>query len=148
MKATVVRKYAIKLLREEEYIGAAYKAENPESVYRYARDEIKMHEEPVEQLVVIALDTKSEFIGYSVISRGSIDSTMAEPRNVFQFLLSCNAASAFLLHNHPSGQATPSRADVEMTKRIVEAGEILGIKIVDHIIVGDGYTSLRQKGLM
>jgi DNA repair protein RadC len=67
-------------------------------------------------------------------------------REVFQKALLANAVSIILMHNHPSGDPTPSRQDIEVTKKIADAGNLIGIELLDHIIVGDSYTSLKEKG--
>jgi DNA repair protein RadC len=105
--------------------------------------------EPSELFVVFCLSTKRRVIGFNVVSRGTIDSTLAEPREVFRAALLANAATIIVAHNHPSGDPTPSPADRHLTTRLVAAGEILGITLADHFVIGDGtWVSFRNLGLL
>jgi DNA repair protein RadC len=105
--------------------------------------------EPSEVLVVLCLSTKRRVIGFNVVSRGTLDQALAFPREVFRAALLSNAASIILAHNHPSGDPTPSPADRLLTARLVSAGEILGIPLDDHFVVGDGtWVSFRNLGLL
>ncbi|NLL69779.1 MAG: hypothetical protein GX238_01465, partial [Epulopiscium sp.] len=82
------------------------------------------------------------------VTIGSINSSIVHPREVFKEAIQRSAAHIILLHNHPSGDPSPSREDVQVTKRIIEAGELLGIPVLDHIIIGNGnYISLKEKDL-
>ncbi len=104
---------------------------------------------------VIKLDTKSKIIGPpEEITRGLLDSTQVHPREVFADAIRYRAASVILAHNHPSGDPTPSSEDIAVTRRLVEAARILGLKVLDHVIIGKasdtspGYASLRQLNLV
>lgn len=102
-----------------------------------------------EVFCVMNLNTKGKVINLSVVSVGVLDSSMVHPREVFKSVILSNAAAVILLHNHPSGVTEPSPEDYETTKRLMEAGEVLGIKVVDHLIVGGGtgeYYSLASEG--
>lgn len=110
-----------------------------------------------EHLLLLALDTKNKLIGASIISVGSLNSAIVHPREVYKTALGLNAACIIIAHNHPSGDTSPSHEDIEMTRRICEAGRLLGVECLDHIIIGAPQTtdsglleweSLRQKGLM
>ena len=99
------------------------------------------HEEalkyPSEQFKCIHLNSKNVIIGVETISVGSLTSSLVHPREVFKGALINNAASVIFFHNHPSGDPAPSQDDIEITKRLKQAGDILGIKVLDHIIFGD-----------
>jgi len=96
---------------------------------------------------VLLLNIKNEIISVEEVSIGSLSGTEAHPREVFALPLKRAAASVVLVHNHPSGDPQPSRADIEITERLSMAGEILGIEVLDHVIIGDGrFLSLRQEG--
>ena len=83
------------------------------------------------------------------MSRGTLDSTLVHPREVFKAAILANAAAVVLAHVHPSGDPTPSRDDVELTRRLSSAGALLGIEILDHIVVGHGcYTSFKELGVL
>ena len=101
--------------------------------------------EPVEVFSVLCLSIRNRIVGYAPISRGTLDSTIVHPREVFRTAFLANAASICLLHNHPSGDARPSSDDDHLTVRLVAAGELLGVEVVDHIIVAhQGYFSYRE----
>lgn len=100
-----------------------------------------------EALLVICLNTKNEIIAYAELFRGSLNQSVAHPREVFQFAIINNSARVAISHNHPSGHTEPSENDVSFTKCIREAGELIGIELLDHIIVNDkgDYYSFREK---
>ena len=91
-----------------------------------------------EKFVVLLLDAKHRAIGVNVVSLGSLTSTVVHPREVFKPAIAGNSAAIILAHGHPSGCAEPSSEDAEITRRLGEAGELLGIRVVDHVILGDG----------
>jgi DNA repair protein RadC len=102
---------------------------------------------PVEQFGLMMLDTKHRLLRTSVVSVGTLDSSPAHPREIFREAASACAAAIVLFHNHPSGDPTPSRDDIELTKRLVQAGEIMGIDVIDHVILADTrYFSFREAG--
>lgn len=102
-----------------------------------------------EHLVVVLLDTKHNVIDDYTLSVGTVNASLVHPREVFIYALKQEAVSIILLHNHPSGDDRPSPEDVAVTARIKEAGDIVGIKLLDHIVIGDGtYASLKELGHM
>lgn len=103
-----------------------------------------------EQLIAISLDTKNQPTNINVVSIGSLNSSIVHPREVFKLAILINANSIIIAHNHPSGDATPSREDINITKRLKECGELIGINLIDHIIIGDegSFTSLKEKGII
>lgn len=108
--------------------------------YRYATQE---------SFIIVLLNTKNEIISINDISTGSLNTSIAEPREVFREILKYPTSSVILAHNHPSGDATPSIEDIQITKRMIKAGKILGIDVLDHIIIGDNeFFSLKQNGLI
>ncbi|MFV3131119.1 RadC family protein [Niveispirillum sp. KHB5.9] len=109
-----------------------------------------MAHEPVEQFRLLFLDRKNTLIGDEVQQRGTIDHTPVYPREVVRRALELGASAVILVHNHPSGDPTPSRADLDMTKQIVTAATALGVVIHDHVIIGKGgkYVSFKSAGLM
>jgi len=104
---------------------------NPEKVFKLMRSKVKDYKK--ERLYVIALNAR----GWTVneISVGTIDSSMAHPREVFSEAIKSNASSVIFVHNHPSGNTEPSEEDIKITKQLMKAGELLGIKVLDHIII-------------
>ena len=102
-----------------------------------------------EHLGLLALDSKNRVLKEEVVSVGTLDSSLAHPREVFRPAIVANAASVILFHNHPSGDTTPSAKDGEITRRLAEAGRTLGLEVVDHIVVArNRFASLRRLGLM
>jgi len=100
--------------------------------------------------IAVAVDGRHRYAGHYEVSRGSLTTSIVHPREVFKQAILRNAAAIFLLHNHPTGDPTPSEEDVMVTRRLVHAGEVLGIRVLDHIIVGEdgSYASFREKGLL
>lgn len=102
-----------------------------------------------EHLKAVYLDTKGGIISHENISVGGLSSSLIHPREVFKPAVKKSAAALILVHNHPSGDPAPSARDVEISRKIAEAGELLGINLFDHIIIGDGcYCSLKARGLL
>lgn len=109
----------------------------------------EMRELKKEVFKVIFLNIKNYIIKIQDISVGSLSSSIVHPREVFTEAIKCSSAGIILIHNHPSGDPTPSKEDIETTTRLVKAGEMMGISVVDHIIVGDGvYVSMKERGLL
>lgn len=102
-----------------------------------------------EYFKVLLLNTKNEIIMIENISIGSLNSSVVHPREVFCTAIKKSACSVIAVHNHPSGNPAPSQTDIDVTRRLAEAGELLGIKVLDHLIIGDGvYVSLKEKMLL
>ncbi len=102
-----------------------------------------------EHFKVVFLNTKNEVIAFETISIGSLNASIVHPREVFNRAIKKSSASIILLHNHPSGNCEPSKEDINVTKRLMEAGKIIGIEVLDHIIIGDGdYFSLKENSLI
>ena len=102
-----------------------------------------------EKICLAMLNAKGEIVAKEEVASGGLSSACVSPREVFSNAVRKGAYAVVLAHNHPSGDPTPSAADITMTKRIVQAGELLGIKLEDHIIIGDGrYISLREMGII
>jgi len=102
-----------------------------------------------EHFRIMHLSTRNNVLGISPVSVGSLNSSIVHPRECFKEAIRHNANTIILLHNHPSGNPTPSREDVDITKRLVEGGRILGIEILDHVIIGDkSYISLKEQGII
>ena len=108
-----------------------------------------LEHESNEVFVMLCLSTKCRVIAYHEVSRGTLDATLVHPREVFKAALLSNAACLVLAHNHPSGDPTPSPDDQHLTHRLADAGRLLGITVVDHLIVGEGrWFSFRDAGLL
>jgi len=102
-----------------------------------------------EVFAAVALNTKNRVLGAYHVSIGSLNASIVHPRELFRTAVMLGAASVVVGHNHPSGDPTPSGADIQLTRRLVKAGDVLGIEVLDHIVVGDtSHVSLRDQGLM
>ena len=119
----------------------------PEDVAHFAMPRFQF--ELREHFAVMLLDTKNHILGLHDVSVGSLQASVVHPREVFRTAVDYAAASMILLHNHPSGDPTPSREDIAVTTRLVKAGKIMDIPVLDHVIIGrNRYVSLKDKGLM
>ncbi len=103
-----------------------------------------------EHFWALALNTKNHLLRVVEISVGSLNASIVHPRELFKEAVRLSAASVVVVHNHPSGDPTPSGADIQLTRRLVKAGDVLGIELLDHVVIGDGgeHASLRELGLM
>ncbi len=109
----------------------------------------EMNELNQEVLKVILLSTKNIIIGTKDVFKGSLNTSVVHPREIFKQAINKNSASIIICHNHPSGDPTPSKEDINITLRIKECGNIIGIQLVDHIIIGNNkFVSLKERGLM
>lgn len=126
--------------QEERYI-----IRSPEDVSRYVMEEMRFLTQ--EHFVALYLNTKNHVIHKKTIFIGSLNASIVHPREIFKEAFRYSAASVICLHNHPSGDPAPSREDIEVTKRLVESGKVIGIEMLDHIIIGDKkFISLKEKG--
>lgn len=117
---------------------------NPASIAAVFIEELK--NETKEHFIVLVLDTKNRVICEDWVSTGSLNASIVHPREVFKTAIKRSANSIALVHNHPSGDPQPSLEDVETTKRLDRAGELLGIRVIDHIVIGrDVYLSMKQE---
>ncbi len=108
----------------------------------------RLRDKKKEHFLALLLDTRNKLIKVSEISIGSLDTSIVHPREVFKEAIAASAASMIFVHNHPSGDPEASDDDIKLTKRLAEAGEIVGIDVLDHIIIGDKkYLSLKREGL-
>lgn len=130
----------------DDNAGEAVHIRSPQDVYRYCRHMGLLEEE---RFVVLLLTTKNKVFAHYEISKGSLNSTIVHPREVFVHAVRAKAATIICIHNHPSGCADPSKEDIEVSHRLREAGRIVGVEVLDHVVIGGvGYVSLKEKGLM
>lgn len=136
---------SIKMIRESSVLYNIRKISEPKDIVDLGKkflDELDR-----EELIVACLNAKNEVNSVNVVSIGSLNNSIVHPREVFKTAILSNAASIVMIHNHPSGDVTPSKEDKEITLRIKESGIILGIKLLDHIIIGnDTYYSFKEHG--
>lgn len=128
-----------------EYFAKGQRYTAPAQVYEAFKF---LMQETKEMFITLHLNGKNSIICIDLVSVGSLNQSIVHPRSVFQTALLSNAAAILLVHNHPSGDPLASREDIEITRRLKESGELLGIKILDHIIVGDDYFSFVEKALL
>lgn len=103
----------------------------------------------IEEFLVLCLNRANLVLGYAVVSRGGLSGTVADPKVIFQIALKANASSVILCHNHPSGNTEPSESDRNLTRRLCEAGKVLEIQVLDHIILtSESYFSFADQGLI
>lgn len=123
------------------------KLSSPKEIADYYMQDMRYLE--YEQVVLLLLDTKCHKITDMILSKGTVNASLVEPREVFVKALRHQAVNVVLLHNHPSKDITPSSADISLTGRLVETGELVGIPVLDHIIIGDNtYFSFREHGML
>jgi len=141
--------YRLQLVRETptEEPSPEPVLDGPEAVHRQLQPLLDGLDR--EHFVVLALDARNRPIGANTVSIGSVSASLVHPREVFKFAILANASSLILAHNHPSGDVSPSRDDIELTRRLVEGGTLIGIDVLDHLVLSDGdFLSLKEKGLM
>ena len=128
--------YRIELVRERTIIVQPRRVvHNSDDVVAILQDELLKADR--EKLVCLMLNAKNAVIGIDVVSVGTLTQSCAHPRELYKAAILTNAAAIILVHNHPSGDSTPSLDDIRLTERISKAGEILGIKLLDHVIIGE-----------
>ncbi len=121
--------------------------DSPQSIASYYMEDLRHKDR--ECFMLLSLNNKCALIGESIISIGTVNASLASPREIFLEALKSKAVSIILLHNHPSGDPSPSQNDISITRRVKELGEFLGITLVDHIIIGDNsYVSLNEENLV
>lgn len=117
----------------------------PAQVYELFRD---LAREAKEHFLCLHLDGKNRILCLDRVSVGSLNQSIVHPREVYKAAILSSAAAVLLIHNHPSGDTAPSREDRNVTRRLVEVGHLVGIRVLDHVIVGDGYFSFSERGLL
>jgi len=149
-KGTLIRRVVLRfedVVCESPELAALYGSQlrAPGAVAGLLRPHLE--HETVERFVALFLNGKHRIMGFTEVSRGTLTSSLVHPREVFAPALRELAAALIVAHNHPSGDPEPSFEDIEVTKRLSEAGKLLGVPLLDHIIVGEGgsFTSLRER---
>ena len=138
---------SIKMVKESSFLYQTRQILSPNDAYEMIKEQLEGLDR--EQFIIACLNTKNEPTNISVVAVGTLNKAIVHPREVFKTAILSNAASIMAFHNHPSGETTPSQQDIQLTNRLYEAGELLGIKLLDHLIIGDGtFTSLKEKGYL
>lgn len=136
------QQYKLSLVRENETQVYNERFTNGDIIYDFCKNTLKITDSPVECIYVFGVDVHQNIICFAQIAQGSIDSCIASTASIFRFLLLSNAKYGFIVHNHPSGDYMPSVNDREITQKIIHAGNLMDINIVDHVIVtNDNYYS-------
>lgn len=133
--------------RKEDNDGKQMSVKSHHDVIKLVRQRLK--DKKKEHFLILCLDTRNNLIKISSISTGTLDTNLVHPREVFKEAIQSLSSSIILVHNHPSGSPEPSEADIDITKRIVETGKVVGIDVLDHIIVTENKSfSFKEKGLL
>ena len=136
----------LSMVREIKISGQKYNSSEEVARSEFARSLLKSDRE---KFICMHLNIKNQIISFEIVSTGSLTSSIVHPREVYKGAILSNSASVIFMHNHPSGDPEPSIDDIEITKRLEKAGEILGINVLDHIIVAQkGFYSFRQHNLI
>lgn len=148
-KGMIIVASVIKLVVErcqeipEKYLVAL---SNPQKVFEVVTAITGIQDSPSEEFWVLFLNTKNKITGVEMISKGSLNSAIVHPREVFKSAILHNSAAVIFAHNHPSGDPAPSQEDIRLTTRLVDGGRLLGIEVLDHLVIGDGvFISMRQR---
>jgi DNA repair protein RadC len=148
MKPYTPHEFKVMLVRECEPMSQIM--DQPELVAEYWRQNIPSadwYDPTKEALVVLVLNTRKRIIGHNLVALGSLDTCPVTALHVFRPVIAVAGASIILVHNHPSGDATPSEADIRVTRELTRAGQLLKIEVLDHVIIGSqSHTSLRSQG--
>lgn len=119
----------------------------PQNIVDYYMEDMRHMEQ--EQIRLMLLNTKGVLLKEAMISQGTVNTSVVSPREIFIEALKYHAVNVVVVHNHPSGDPSPSKEDVRLTRRIKEAGELIGIRLLDHVIIGDNtYTSFKERGII
>ena len=140
----IVREVTLKYKKGERVYN--YMMNKPEAVYDFLKD--KIADEAQENVISLYLDSKNIIQGWSLTSRGALNYTTVHSREVFKYALLTNSNSVIIAHNHPSGELKPTKEDIELTKHLIEAGKIIGIHVLDHVILTeDGFFSFKENDM-
>lgn len=142
----------LQIVKEAEFpYSCKANINSPEDIKNILTKHMEIHLEAEEIFILITVDTKHRVTGIFEVARGNLSSCLVHPREVFKRALLMNAAAVFVAHNHPSGDITPSRDDFATTEKLRKAGEVLGVPLLDHLIIGDSpeeYYSFRGAGAL
>ena len=150
MKPVNPKEFRVVALRDCPTPEALQLCDTPEKAAEYWQAHMTNHpyvSHDNECLVVLILNTRRRVKGHHLVSMGTMDSLLVHPRDVFRAATIAGAAAVVLMHNHPSGDPTPSEADIRVTRELIRAGQLMRIEVLDHVIIGVGcYKSLRELG--
>lgn len=142
-----IPRFRVQLVREGTHTAPLKVISSPHDAYTLLRD--WMADQDREHFCLLMLDTRHQVIGLNVVSIGSLNASIVHAREVFKPCLLANCAAVILAHNHPSGDPDPSQEDIALTTRLKQGGELLGIPVIDHLVIGDErFVSLKERGLL
>jgi len=133
------------IIRDDAPAWVSKRFTTPQQIFEMFID---LQQEAKEHFIVLHLDGKNRISCFDRVSVGSLNQSIVHPREIFKTACAVSAASLVLIHNHPSGDPAPSGEDITITRRIKEAGDLMGIKLLDHIIIGESYMSFVERGLI
>ncbi|MHB9130371.1 MAG: RadC family protein [Armatimonadota bacterium] len=140
-------RYKVTLIKEGSCQVATRIISSPADVFAMLRGEIGLSDREI--FLTLLLDTRNRVIGLHQVSIGSLNASIVHPRETFKAAILGNAAAIILAHSHPSGDLEPSREDLAVTSRLTQAGELLGVPVLDHLIISDdAFLSLKERGLL
>lgn len=119
----------------------------PQSIYNMLCDVFQHDKQTEEYLYLLCFNTKCRLLGVFEVSHGTVNASLCNTREIFQKALLCNASNIVLAHNHPSGDITPSKEDMQIYRRVKEAADIMGLPLLDNLIIGDSYYSFTENGI-
>lgn len=151
------KEFKVQCLRECPVPSELLLCNTPQVAAEYWRTHVVQHpyfNSAVECFIVLLLNTRRRAIGHNLVATGLNDTILVHPREVFRCAIVASAAAVVLMHNHPSGDSTPSEADIKVTRDLIRAGQLLKIEVLDHVVIGQpdpkgngaGFTSLRELG--
>lgn len=149
MKQPTAKLCKVLVLRETPCAADLIFGDTPEAIHKYYKQFVETdpnHSKEVEQMYLFTLNTRRKITGHYLITKGLLDHCWVHPREVFRPAIVANASAIIILHNHPSGESTPSDADIKVTRDLIQAGKLLKIEVLDHLVVGDSFSSLRALG--
>jgi len=138
--------YKIMLVRDSNITADKKRISHPNDVVNVFQTYLEGLDR--EHFCIAMLDRKNNILGINTVSIGSISASIVHPREVFKPAIIIGASSIILCHNHPSGDTMPSNEDITITRKLVEGGKLLNIEILDHVIIGDNYYSMKEKGII
>lgn len=144
---TRISKYQVELVRESSKVYEVNNVVSSDGACKAFNEIFHMDRQAEEVFALLVFDAKGKVLGAFEVSRGTLDSSLVSPRELFKRILLLNGHSYIIAHNHPSGSTVPSKEDIKTTKRLKECSELMGVALLDHLIISDeGYHSFSQYG--
>lgn len=145
---TYLDKDRLPVVEKRELCQETQTLNSPDTIFEFLNRYFRLKDRTEEYIYLLAFDKKCHLIGIFELSHGTVDGSLISPREVFMKALLCGATGIILAHNHPSGDVTPSKLDIQVKDQIKAAGEMLSVPLLDFLICGEGYYSAQQEGCM